>query len=86
MQTEIVAEAAVKLNATSKVLSVGDSIKLKIKCSTQNVKWKSKNSHIATVNQQGKVFAKKPGVTNIIAELNSGTKRTCNIKVYNKTK
>lgn len=86
MQTEIVAEAAVKLNATSKVLSVGDSIKLMIKGSTQNVKWKSKNNYIATVNQQGKVFAKKPGVTNIIAELNSGTKRTCKIKVYNKTK
>lgn len=86
VQTEIIAEAAVKLNATSKVLSVGDSIKLKIKGAAQNVKWKSKNTYIATVNQQGKVFAKKPGVTNIIAEINSGTKRTCKIKVYNKTK
>lgn len=86
VQTEVVAEAAVKLNATSKVLSVGDSVKLKIKGSAQNVKWKSKNSDIAAVNQQGNVLAKKPGVTNIIAELNSGTKRACKIKVYNKTK
>lgn len=86
VQTETVAEAAVKLNVTSKVLSVGESVKLKIRGSVPKVKWKSENSYIATVNQQGKVLAKKPGVTNIIAELNSGTKRTCKIKVYNKTK
>lgn len=86
VQTETVAEAAVQLNVTSKVLSVGESVKLKIRGSAPNVKWKSENSYIATVNQQGKVLAKKPGVTNIIAELNSGTKRTCKIKVYNKTK
>jgi hypothetical protein len=71
---------SVKLNATSKVLVVGQSAKLKVKGPKSKVTWKSSNKKVAKVSKQGKVTAKKKGKAVITASVNN-KKLKCRVKV-----
>lgn len=72
----------IKLNKTSKVLVVGQSLKLKVKGTTSKVQWSSNKNKIAKVTSKGKVTAKKIGKAVITARIGS-VKKKCNITVEN---
>ena len=55
------ANAAVKLNRTSKTMYVGDKMTLQVMGTTKKVKWKSSNSAVAKVTSKGVVLARKRG-------------------------
>lgn len=77
------ANAAVKLNRTSKTMYVGDQMTLQVTGTTKKVKWKSSNSAVAKVTSKGVVLARKRGSAVISATVN---KKTYNCKVtVNKT-
>ena len=59
------AASKVKLNKKSVVLTKGTYVNLKVTGTKKKVKWSSKNKKIATVNKNGKVFAKKAGQTKV---------------------
>lgn len=69
-----------KLNKTKATITVGKTVKLKVKNKTKAVKWSSKNKKIATVNKKGLVKGKKKGTTKIIART-GGRKLTCKVTV-----
>lgn len=78
----------VKLNHTSYKLTVNKSVTLKATVKSNNasnkkVKWTTSNKKIATVNQKGKVTAKKLGTCTIRATATdgSGETATCTIRV-----
>lgn len=73
-------QAAVKLNATKKTLSVGQTFTLDLTGTYHKAKWSSSKSSVASVNQNGKVTAKKSGNTTITANV-SGKILKCKIKV-----
>jgi len=68
------------LNYTSKTLSVGNTLKLKYKGSSQKVKWSSSKPGVAKVSANGKVTALKKGTAVIRAKVGSN-QYTCKIKV-----
>lgn len=76
------AKSSIKLNAGSKTITVGKTYTLKatVKGKKKKTVWKSSNTAVATVNQSGKVTAKKAGKATITAEAN-GKKAKCTIKV-----
>lgn len=77
------ANAAVKLNRTSKTMYVGDKMTLQVTGTTKKVKWKSSNSAVAKVTSKGVVLAQKKGTAVISATVD---KKTYNCKVtVNKT-
>ena len=47
----------------------------------EKVKWSSSNKDIVTVNQQGKVTAKKEGIATIMAKASNGKTATCRVRV-----
>lgn len=55
------AQAKTRLNKTKLTISVGQKVTLKVKGSRKKAKWSSSNKKVATVNQKGKVRAKKAG-------------------------
>lgn len=78
----------IKLNYTSYKLTVNKSVTLKATVKSNNasnkkVKWTTSNKKIATVNQKGKVTAKKLGKCTIRATATdgSGETATCTIRV-----
>lgn len=73
-------QAAGKLNITNKTLKVGQTLVLKVTGATGSVKWSSSKSSVATVNQSGKVTAKKAGKATIKAKV-AGKILKCKIKV-----
>ena len=82
---------AIKLNAATKTLYVGDTFTLKVKKVTpakasSAVTWKSSNKKIATVTAAGKVTAKKKGTAKITAtsKSNKKVKAVCKITVTKK--
>ena len=77
------ANAAVKLNRTSKTMYVGDKMTLKVMGTTKKVKWKSSNSAVAKVTSKGVVLARKRGSAVISATVNKKTYE-CKVTV-NKT-
>ena len=78
----VTAEAAVKINATTKTLYKGDTYTLKITGTTKKASWKSSNKTVAVVNTAGKVTAKKKGTATITGTI--GTKKyTCKVTVKN---
>ena len=72
-----------KLSKKSATLTVGKSIKLKLKNAKKKVKWSSSNKKVASVNAKGVVKALKGGSAKIIAKT-AGKKYTCKITVKEK--
>lgn len=72
--------AAVKLNQKTVTLIKGQSTTLKIKGTKKKAKWSSSKKNVATVNQKGKVTAKKKGTTIITAKVGS-KKYKCKVTV-----
>ncbi len=67
------------LNKKKVTLSEGKSYKLKV-TATEQIKFHSRNTHIATVTSKGKIKAKNPGTTTIIAK-KGGAAAACKVKV-----
>ena len=82
-----VAVTGVKLSSTSLSLTEGDSYQLKatvspINATNQNVTWKSSNSNVADVDQEGLVAAVKAGTATITVTTEDGNKTaTCTVTV-----
>ena len=82
-----VAVIGVKLNSTSLSLTEGDSYQLKatvspINATNQNVTWKSSNSNVADVDQEGLVVAVKAGTATITVTTEEGNKTAiCTVTV-----
>lgn len=77
------AAAKVKLNKTECSLTVGGTVKLKLK-GADAVKFKSSDSKIATVSKSGKVKAKKAGTATISVYDEKGNVYKCKITVAKK--
>lgn len=74
------AASKVKLNKTTVSLKEGKTTTLKVKGTKKKVKWSSSNKKVATVNQKGKVTAKKKGKATITAKV-AGKKYKCIVTV-----
>jgi hypothetical protein len=84
-QTKVTCKVTVenpKINKTAVSTSVGKKVKLKISGTTQNVKWSSSDTCVATVSSSGVVTAKHPGTVTIKAKIGNVVK-TCEISVTN---
>ncbi len=76
-----VTKTKVTLNQTSLTLENGESAVLSAASSTgHKVTWKSAKTSIASVNENGKVTAKKPGTTTVTAKVD-GTSVNCKVTV-----
>ncbi len=75
----------VKLNKESIKMGINESYTLKPTLSpegtTTTYKWKSSNTSVATVNNNGKITAKAEGTANITVETANGSKANCKITV-----
>lgn len=75
----------VTLNKTSLILENGESAVLTAASSTgHKVTWKSAKTSIASVSENGKVTAKKPGTTTVTAKVD-GTSVNCKVTVKSPT-
>lgn len=77
---ESTAKKKVKINKTSIVLIVKQTAKLQLKNTKNKITWSSSDSSIASVNNKGKVTAKKKGKTTITADAGTNKKK-CKVKV-----
>lgn len=77
------AQAAVKLNASSVNLCVGDTYQLEVTGTTKKVTWKSSKTSVAKVSSKGLVTAKGKGSATITATVSKKDYK-CKVKV-NKT-
>lgn len=77
------AQAAPKLNKKSATITVGQTVKLKVKGTKKKVKWSSTNKAVCTVNKSGLVKGKKAGSAVIKAKVK---KKTLKCKVTVKAK
>ncbi len=75
-----VSAASVSLNRRSASVTVGKTVKLKVKGTRKKAKWSSSNSKIATVNKNGVVKGKKTGQVKITAKIGK-KKLTCKVNV-----
>ena len=78
-QTDTVSAAKLKLSKTKATLTVGKTLKLKVK-GAKKVKWSSNNSGVASVSSKGVVKAKRVGSAKITAKVKK-KKLTCKITV-----
>ncbi len=81
----------VKLNASSKTITVGKTVKLKATVTPKNaynkkVKWKTSNKKTATVSTKGVVKGIKAGTATITATAADGSKKKASCKVTVKAK
>ena len=80
-----VTKTKVTLNKTSLTLENGESAVLTAASSTgHKVTWKSAKTSIASVSENGKVTAKKPGTTTVTAKVD-GTSVNCKVTVKSPT-
>lgn len=70
---------SMSLNKKKVTLFETKSYKLKV-YATEKIKFHSRNTHIATVTSKGKIKAKNPGKTTIVAK-KGGASATCTVKV-----
>ena len=80
---QVQAAKKVKLNKTKVTITVGKSVKLKLKNARKKVTWKSSNKKVAVVNKKGKVTGKKAGSVKITAK-STGKRYTCKVVVKKK--
>ena len=80
-----VSAASLKLSEKSATLKTGQSITLQVKGSKKKAKWETSNKKVATVNQKGKVTAKKAGKATITAKIGN-KKLTCKVTVVTEKK
>lgn len=69
-----------KLNKKKATITVGKTVKLKVKHKKKSVKWSSSNKKVATVNGSGRVKGKKKGKATITAKT-GGRKLKCKVTV-----
>ena len=69
----------ISLNKKKVTLFETKSYKLKV-YGTEQIKFHSRNTHIATVTSKGKIKAKNPGTTTIVAK-KGGAFTSCKVKV-----
>ena len=75
--------AAAKLNKKKITISVGQTVKLKVKKNSKKVKWKSSNKKIVTVSKKGKIKGKKAGKATVTAKIGK-KKLKCKVTVVAK--
>ena len=74
------AKARPKINKKKVTITVGSTVKLKMKNTKKKVKWSSSKKSVATVSKKGKVTGKKAGTAKITAKI--GKKRwQCKVTV-----
>lgn len=78
------AASKVKLNKTDVALTVGDTVRLKVKGTKKKAKWSSSNKCIAKVNKKGLVTALEPGEAVITAKVGK-KKLKCRVTVSAET-
>lgn len=74
------AAGAVKLNKKKIVLELGQTSKLKVKNTTEKIKWTSSNKKVVKVSSKGKLTTKGVGLATVTASVN-GKKYTCKVTV-----
>ena len=77
----------VMIGAPSSTVKVGETLQLSAKTDSQlsqTYNWVSKNSKIASVNKDGKVYGWKSGSTDIVVTTNSGLTATLSVTVTGK--
>lgn len=77
------AKPKIALNKKKVTLTVGKSVKLKLKGTGKKAKWSSSNENVAMVSSSGKVMALKAGKTKITAKIKK-KKYFCNVTVKKK--
>lgn len=77
------AKTKIALNKKKVTLTVGKSVKLKLKGTGKKAKWSSSNENVAMVSSSGKVMALKAGKTKITAKIKK-KKYFCNVTVKKK--
>ncbi len=82
---EVQAESSLKLNATKDTMRVGDALYLELSEDGEEVVWKSSDSKVASVDDEGLVVAKKAGKATISAKVDGKTLK-CKITVAEKAK
>ena len=82
----VIKGVTVSINQKSVSIKNGETIQLKasVTGSKNKVLWSSQDKKIATVNSNGKVKGKKPGITTIVAKVGN-TKSLCRVTVYEKS-
>ncbi len=74
------AATKIKLNKTKVTMTVGSTVKLKLKNAKKKVKWSTSNKKVVKVNKKGKITAVKLGSAKIVAK-SAGKKYTCKVTV-----
>lgn len=83
--SSVQAQAAPKLNRKSATITVGKTVKLKVKGTKKKVKWSSTKKSVCTVSKSGLVKGKKAGTAVIKAKVAKKTLK-CTVKVKAKKK
>lgn len=82
--TVVVYKTEIAISRTSATLTCNSTSKLWAACSTDaTIFWRSSNSSIASIDQNGVINAKKPGTVTITASAD-GSKVTCKVTVKKK--
>lgn len=89
-ETVIVNPTSIKLNKKSITIETIENKTAKLKVlfepaivTNKTIKWTTSNKNIATVDNDGKITAVKPGTVTITATTTNGKKATCTVKVSN---
>ena len=75
--------ASVKISSTKKTMYKGYTYNLKVTGTNKKVKWSSSDKSKASVNSNGRVYAKKNGKVTITAKV-AGKKYKCKVTIKNK--